>query len=157
MFRKIALCAMLLLVLTPVAVLAAGGQGQGMGAAGSGQHIQPAGGMPAQEQVQASYGQANGIASRNGEMQMLRNRTCDQTCEQDRAMIRNMTRDQLRTGVNGDTRNRQQVYPTGQIQNRNGALHGYGQTVQTGQAETTGSQSDHAGGSSMAFRRGFGR
>jgi TolA-binding protein len=153
MFRKIALCTLFVLILAPASVLAAGGQGQGMGPeSGTCLHVQNqlANGVPAQEQTQNGYGQGNGIASRNGDPQMLQTRSCDQTCDQDHAMIRNMTRDQLRTGMNGDAAagNRQQGSAADPAQNQYGALQSHGQKVQTGQT---------AGGASPALLHRLGR
>ena len=101
MFRKIALCAMLVLFLAPATVMAAGQQGQGQGIcseAGTCQNVQhqTAAGTMAQEKMQNGQGQGNGNALQNGDRQMLRNRSCDQDCDQDQAMARNMTRDQIR-------------------------------------------------------------
>jgi hypothetical protein len=101
MFKKIALCAMLVLILAPAAVMAAGQQGQGQGIgneAGTCLHVQQqtASDTTAQEKFQNGQGQGSGNAILNGNGQMLQNRSCDQDCEQDQAMIRNMTRDQIR-------------------------------------------------------------
>jgi opacity protein-like surface antigen len=103
MFKKIALCAMLILILAPASVMAAGQQGQGQGncnEAGTclqGQH-QMAGTATAQEKFQNGQGQMSGSASQNGNGQMNQTRSCDQTCEQDQARVRNMTRDSVRQG-----------------------------------------------------------
>jgi hypothetical protein len=99
MFKKIALCAMLVLFLAPASVMAAGQQGQAQGignAAGSSLNVQPqtATETTVQENVRNGYGQGNGIASLNGDAQMLRNRDCDQ----DQTMAQDMTRDQVRLG-----------------------------------------------------------
>ena len=91
MFKKIALCAMLVLILAPAAVMAAGQQGQGQGncnEAGTCLNVQHqmAGTATAQEKFQ------------NGQGQMTQTRSCDQDCEQDQARVRNMTRDQVQLG-----------------------------------------------------------
>ncbi len=107
MFRKIALCAMLVLILAPVAVMAAGqqGQAQGMGnEAGNCPNVQQqtAAASAAQEKYQNGQDQAGQGASRNGDMLMVQTRSQDQTCNQnqtcdkDQDMVRNMTRDQVR-------------------------------------------------------------
>jgi hypothetical protein len=103
MFKKIALCAMLVLFLAPATVMAAGQQGQGQGIgneAGNCQNVQhqTAAGAMAQEKYQYGQGQGSGNALQNGDTTMLRNRSCDQDCDQDQAMVRNMTRDQIRQG-----------------------------------------------------------
>ena len=122
MLKKIALCAMLVLILAPAAVMAAGQQGpaQGIGnEAGTCLNVQhqAATDTAAREKFQNGQGQGSERASQNGDALMLRNRSCDQDCDQDQAMVRNMTRDQIRlnsesglaseskgTGSNGDTR-----------------------------------------------------
>ncbi len=101
MFKKIALCAMLVLFLAPATVMAAGEQGQGLGIgneAGSCMNVQHqmAAGTMAQERIQNGQGQGSGNALQNGDRQMLQNRSCDQECDQDQTMARNMTRDQVR-------------------------------------------------------------
>jgi opacity protein-like surface antigen len=103
MFKKIALYAMLVLLLAPAAVMAAGQQGQGQSIgneAGNCLHVQHqiAGDTTAQEKFQNGQGQGSGSAMQNGDARMLQNRSCDQTCEQDQAMVWNMTRDQIRSG-----------------------------------------------------------
>jgi len=103
MFRKIALCAMLVLILAPAAVMAAGPQGQAQGIgneAGNCLNVQHqmAGTATAQEKFQNGQGQMSGSASQNGNGQMTQNRSCDQDCEQDQARVRNMTRDQVQLG-----------------------------------------------------------
>jgi len=103
MFKKIALCAMLVLILAPAAVMAAGQQGQVQGIsneAGNCLNVQHkiAGDTTAQEKFQNGQGQGNGNAMLNGDGQMLQNRSCDQDCEQDQATVRNMTHDQIRLG-----------------------------------------------------------
>jgi len=122
MLKKIALCAMLVLFLAPATVMAAGQQGQVQGIgneAGTCLNVQhqAATDTAAREKFQNGQGQGSERASQNGDALMLRNRSCDQDCDQDQAMVRNMTRDQIRlnsesglaseskgTGSNGDTR-----------------------------------------------------
>ncbi|MCK9591302.1 MAG: hypothetical protein M0Q91_04755 [Methanoregula sp.] len=121
MFKKIALCAMLVLILAPSAVMAAGQQGQGQGIsneAGNCLNVQNpiSGDTTAQEKFQNGQGQNSQSASQNGAVQKLQTRSCDQACDQDQAMVKNMTRDQVRlctesgpagenraTGSNGDS------------------------------------------------------
>jgi hypothetical protein len=103
MFKKIALCAMLVLFLAPAAVMAAGSQGQAQGIgneAGNCLNVQHqiATGTMAQEKFQNGQGRGSGSAMQNGDARMLQNRSCDQDCDQDQDMIRNMTRDQIRMG-----------------------------------------------------------
>ena len=100
MFKKIALCAMLVLFLAPATVMAAGQQGQAQIGTEAGnclnvQH-QIAGDATGQEKFQYGQGQVSGNALQNGDTDMLRNRSCDQDCEKDQDMLRNMTRDQIR-------------------------------------------------------------
>jgi len=122
MLKKIALCAMLVLILAPAAVMAAGQQGQAQGIgneAGTCLNVQhqAAADTAAREKFQNGQGQGSERASQNGDALMLRNRSCDQDCDQDQAMVRNMTRDQIRLnsesglaseskgkGSNGDAR-----------------------------------------------------
>jgi hypothetical protein len=97
MFKKIALCAMLVLILIPASVMAAGMQGQGSGSAngaGSGMQSQSQTAMDSSsgEQSINSHGQGSGTASGSGGVQMARSGSCNGTCDQD--MIRNMTRSQ---------------------------------------------------------------
>jgi hypothetical protein len=122
MFKKIALCAMLVLILAPASVMAAGQQGQAQGIgneAGNCLNVQQqtASDTAAQGESWNGQGESSQSASRNGDTRMDQTRTCDQTCEQDQAMVRNMTRDQVRlntdaglagenqgAGSNGDAR-----------------------------------------------------
>ena len=97
MFKKIALCAMLVLLLAPAAVMAAGPQGQAQGIgneAGNCLNVQHeiAGDTTVQEKFQNGLDQGSGSAMQNGDARMLQTRSCDQNCEQDQAMDRNMTR-----------------------------------------------------------------
>jgi hypothetical protein len=103
MFKKIALCAMLVLILAPVSVMAAGQQGQAQGIgneAGNCLHVQQkiASDTAAQEKSQNGQGQSSGSADRNGDVRMLQTRSHDQTGDQDQARVQNMTRDQVRLG-----------------------------------------------------------
>ena len=103
MFKKIALCAMLVLILAPAAVMAAGQQGQAQGIgneAGNCLNVQHqiTGDTTAQEKFQNGQGQGSGSGTQNGDARMLQTRSCDKACEQDQAMVRNMTRDQIRLG-----------------------------------------------------------
>ncbi|MDD1697162.1 MAG: hypothetical protein LUQ36_02255, partial [Methanoregula sp.] len=105
MFKKIALCAMLVLILAPAAVMAAGQQGQAPGIgekAGNCLNVQQqiASDTASQEKYQNGQGQNSGSASQNGGAQMLQTHSNDQTGDQDKAMIRNMTRDQIQQGSN---------------------------------------------------------
>jgi hypothetical protein len=142
MFRKIALCAMLVLILAPAAVMAAGQQGQAQGVgnqAGNGLQVQQEIASETMAQEKFQYGQGQGVksASQNGDASMVQTRSCDQTCDQDQARIQNMTRDQVRlnadsapanenqgAGSNGDTsmlqtRTRDQTYEQDQARIQN--------------------------------------
>jgi hypothetical protein len=97
MFKKIALCAMLVLILIPASVMAAGMEGQGSGSAngaGNGMQSQSQTAIDSSsgEQSINSHGQGSGTASGSGGAQMARSGSCNGTCDQD--MIRNMTRSQ---------------------------------------------------------------
>ena len=103
MFKKIALCAMLVLILAPATVMAAGQQGQAQGIgneAGNCLNVQHqiAGDTTAQEKSQNGQGQSIGSAYRNGDVRMLQTRSQDQTGDQDQSRVQNMTRDQVRLG-----------------------------------------------------------
>ena len=122
MLKKIVMCAMLVLILAPATVMAAGQQGQAQGIgieAGTCLNVQhqAATDTAAREKFQNSQGQGSESASQNGDALMLWYRSCDQDCDQDQAMVRNMTRDQIRLnsesglaseskgqGSNGDAR-----------------------------------------------------
>ncbi|MDD1718957.1 MAG: hypothetical protein LUQ25_02755 [Methanoregulaceae archaeon] len=124
MFRKIAICALIALMVVPAAVLAAGSQGSGNGN-GSAQGTDTAGtgvqgmcqyGKNAEHQFQCSgnqtatqkqfmYGSQNTAQSGNqvngqGNGQMLRTRSCDLAGTQDQDRTRNQTR--LRDGSCGN-------------------------------------------------------
>ena len=170
MFKKIALCAMLVLILAPAAVMAAGQQGQAQGIgkeAGNCLNVQKqtAGNTMTQEKSQNAQGQGNGIASQNGDIQKLQTRSNDQTHDQDKAMVRNMTRDQIQqgsdsgpagesrgTGSNGgncagDGSNLQkQDESADMVQNRSGITKGNGQNILASFAEQLGVQFRNAGG-----------
>jgi len=127
MFKKIALCAMLVLFLAPATVMAAGQQGQAQGigtGAGNCQDVQHqmAAGTMAQEKFQNGQGEGSGNALQNGDTDMLRNRSCDQDCDQDQAMLRNMTRDQIRldsgSALAGESRGAGQNGAGQMLQNR---------------------------------------
>ena len=148
MFRKIALCAMLVLILAPGAVMAAGQQGQAQGVgnqAGNGLQVQQeiAGDTMAQEKFQ--YGQGQGVksASQNGDARMVQTRSCDQTCDQDQARIQNMTRDQVRLGSDSV---QQQDGLADSVQSRFGLTKGNGQNILTSFADQLGARLRHAMG-----------
>ena len=106
MFKKIALCAMLVLILAPASVMAAGQQGQAQGIgneAGNCLNVQHqiTGDTTAQEKSQNGQGQGAGSASQNGDVRMLQTRSGDHAGEQDQSMAKNMTRDQIR--LNADS------------------------------------------------------
>lgn len=146
MFRKIALCAMLVLFLAPATVMAAGQQGQAQGiGTGAGNYLnvqqQMATGTMAQEKYQNGESQGNGM--QNGDTDMLRTRSCDQTCEQDQTMVRNMTRDQIRLDSDAV---QQQDGSADQVQNRFGITKGNGQDILAGFADLLGAQFRYMGG-----------
>ena len=169
MFKKIALCAMLVLILAPASVMAAGQQGQGQcigNEAGSCLHAQHrmAGDATVQEKFQDGPGQGSGNAYRNGDVQMLRTRSCDQTGEQDHAMVQNMTRNQIRSGSDsvlaGESRGagsnggncsgncstlQKQGGLSDSVQNRYGLSMGNGQNALTSSAGQPGNQGRSAG------------
>jgi len=106
MFKKIALCAMLVLILAPASVMAAGQQGQAQGIgneAGNCLNVQHqiTSDTTAQENSRNGQGQGAGSASQNGDVRMLQTRSCDLSCDQDQAREQNMTRDQVR--LNADS------------------------------------------------------
>jgi hypothetical protein len=91
---------MLVLILAPAAVMAAGQQGQAQGIgneAGNCLHVQQQIASETMAQEKYQYGQGQGVksASQNGDASMLQTRSCDQFCEQDQDRARNMTRDQI--------------------------------------------------------------
>jgi hypothetical protein len=125
MFKKTALCVMLVLLLAPAAVMAAGQQGQGLctgNEAGTCLQVQ-----------QRGSGDTTGQGQfQNGNARMLQNRTCDEDCDQSQAMLRNMTRNQNR--LNADPI-QQQGGAAESVQNRFGIMKGKGQTIQTDLAD----------------------
>jgi len=145
MFKKIALCAMLVLFLAPATVMAAGQQGQAQigTVAGNCQDIQHqmAAGTMAQEKYQK--GESQGNALQNGDTDMLRNRSCDQDCDQDQAMARNMTRDQIRLDSESV---QQQDGSAEQVQNQFGNTKGNGQGIMAGFADLIGAPFRYMGG-----------
>jgi hypothetical protein len=166
MFRKIALCTMLVLILAPAAVMAAGQQGQAQGIgneAGNCLHVQQQIASETMVQEKFQHGQGQGIKSalQNGDADTLQTRSCDQSCEQDQARVRNMTRDQIRlnadgspanenqgAGLNGDTSMpvHQQDGSADSVQSRFGFTKGNGQNILTSFADQTGFQFRHAMG-----------
>ena len=125
MFKKIALCAMLVLLLAPAAVMAAGQQGQGPCTGNES-------GTCLQVQQQGSGDTTGQGQFQNGNARMLQTRTCDEDCDQSQAMVRNMTRNQNR--LNADPL-QQQGGAAESLQNRFGMMKGKGQTIQTGLAD----------------------
>jgi hypothetical protein len=146
MFRKIALCAMLVLILAPAAVMAAGQQGQAQGIgneAGNGLHVQQKIASETMGQEKFQNVQAQGVknASQNGDARMDQTRTRNQTGEQDQARVQNMTRDQVRLGSDS-------VHQDGSsesIQNRFGLTKGIGQNIFASFADQLGAQFRHVG------------
>jgi len=122
MYKKIALCAMLVLLLAPAAVMAAGQQGPGSCTGNEA-------GTCLQVQQQGSGDMTGQGQFQNGNAQMLRTRTCDEGCDQNQ--VRNMTRNQNR--LNADPL--QQGGAAEPSQNRFGMMKGKGQTIQTGLAD----------------------
>lgn len=99
MMKKIALCAVLILVLVPAFAMAAGPQGPVAGkssSAGNGLQVQQmtTSETASQVQLRSCQQQGFGTSAENGNGQMLRNRTCDQ----DREMLQNMIRNHPRYG-----------------------------------------------------------
>ena len=106
MMKKIALCAVLILVLVPAFAMAAGQAGTGAGkgtSAGNGPQVQQMTTSETTSQVQLRSCQQQGFvnSAENGNGQMLRNRTCDQDREMLQTMIRNQTRNRLESGAGG--------------------------------------------------------
>jgi hypothetical protein len=148
MFKKIALCAMLILILAPASVMAAGQQEQAQGIgkdAGNSLNVQHqiAVETKAQEKFQNGQGEGNGAAFRNGDIQMLQNHSCDQNCDQDQDMVRNMTRDQDQDMVRNMTRDQIHLGSDSSSagENRGAGLNG-GKTLQKqdGSAESLQNQ-----------------
>ena len=146
MFKKIALCAMLVLILAPAAVMAAGQQGQAQGVgneAGNCLHVQQKIASETMAQEKFQNGQGSKSASQNGDATMLQTRTCDQACEQDQARVQNMTRDQVRLGSDSV---QQQDGSADSVQSRFGLAKGNGQNMLTSFADQLGFQFRHAVG-----------
>jgi len=164
MFRKIALCAMLVLILAPASVMAAGQQGQAQGIgneAGSSLNVQHqiATETTAQEKFQNGPGEGKGTMFRNGDIQMLQNRSCDQNCDQDQDMVRNMTRDQIHlgsdsssagenrgTGLNGGKALQKQDGSAESLQNQVGLTEENGPGILAGFAEQLHARFRYIGG-----------
>lgn len=84
---------MLVLILLPACVMAAGPQGQASGVdSGTG------GSSQAQQAASGTTGKGRFGPLQNGDAPMLQNRSCNQTGGQDCDMIRNMTQSQARIG-----------------------------------------------------------
>lgn len=118
MFKKIALCAMLVLILIPASVMAAGMQGQGSGSgngAGSGiqSQSQTAIDSTSGEAPINGHGQRSGMASEGVNAQMARSGSCNGTCDQD--MVRNMTRSQDQDMIRNMTQDRIQNMTRSQL------------------------------------------
>jgi hypothetical protein len=79
----------------------------------------------------------------NGDARMLQNRSCDQGCDQDQAMVRNMTRDQIRLD-SGSVQ--QQDVTAGSAQNRSGHANGNGQNILASFVDQLGAQFRYMGG-----------
>jgi hypothetical protein len=153
MLKKIALCAMLVLILVPASVMAAGTQGQasGMGkGAGSGMQSQAATDSTAGEQLINSHGQGSAGASGSGTARMLRSGSCNGTCDQD--MVRSMTRTQDHDMIRNMTKNQDMIQNMTRSQIRFGfesVLAGEGQgaglCAGNGDGNCTGQQDGQAG------------
>ena len=123
MIRKIALCAVLVLILVPAFAMAAGPQGQGSGAA-QGNGIQQ---TASQEQVASQLQVMNQVQlsnqlQNNGEEQMFQNRICSQECEMSTVMAKNQSQMQFRSATGAENSVQQQNQTRGmtwdRIQNR---------------------------------------
>jgi hypothetical protein len=148
MFRKIALCTMLVLILAPAAVMAAGQQGhaQGIGnEAGNYLQVQQKIASETMAKEQYQYGQGQGVNSalQNGDASTLQTRTCDQSCEQDQDRVRNMTRDQIRLGSDSV---QQQDGSSDLVQGRFGLTNENSQNILTRFANQLSFQFRHAMG-----------
>jgi hypothetical protein len=148
MFKKIALCAMLVLILAPASVMAAGQQGQAQGIgneAGNCLNVQHqiAGDTTAQENSRNGQGLGAGSASQNGDVRMLQTRSGDHAGEQDQSMVKNMTRDQIRLGSDSA---QQQNGSADSVQNRSGSTRANGQNIFASFADQLGAQFRNAGG-----------
>jgi len=148
MLKKIALCAMLVLILVPASVMAAGMQGQasGMGkGSGSGMQSQATTDSTAGEQLINSHGQGSAGASGSGNAGM--SGSCNGTCDQDQ--VRNMTRIQDQDRIRTMTADQDQIQNMTRSQLRLGfesVLAGEGQgaglCAGTGDGNCTGQQQD---------------
>ncbi len=83
MIKKMALCAVLILILVPAFAMAAGPQGQGSDTAREN--------CTQSQQQLASQVQTSNQLQNNGEDQMLRNCNGDQECEMSRIIARNQS------------------------------------------------------------------
>ncbi len=106
MMKKIALSAMLILIVVPAFAMAAGHDGPGAGkstSAGNSPQVQQMTTSETASQVQVRSCLQQGFmnSAENGNGQMLRNRTCDQDREMLQNMIRNQTRNGLESGAGG--------------------------------------------------------
>lgn len=93
MRKMFVLCTVLVLILVPACVMAAGPQGQASGVDGG-----TGGSSQAQQAASGTAGQGRFGAFQNGDAKMLQIRSCNQTCDQDCDMIRNMVQNQTRMG-----------------------------------------------------------
>jgi len=139
---------MLVLILAPAAVMAAGQQGQAQGIgneAGNGLHVQQKTASETMTQEKFQYGQGQGVksASQNGDALMNQTRSCDQACEKDQARVQNMTRDQVQLGSDSV---QQQDGSSESVQNRFGLTMGNGQNFFASFADQMGARFRHAGG-----------
>jgi hypothetical protein len=74
---------------------------------------------------------------------MVQNRSCDQDCDQDQAMVRNMTRDQIQLDSGAV---KQQDGTAGSVQNRSGLEKNNGQNIMTRFVGQLGAQFRYMGG-----------
>lgn len=96
MIKKMAICAVIILILVPAFAMAAGAQGQGYGTAqhsGLQDKQQTAIATASQEQIRTCLQQGNGTGK------MIQNYTYDQDCD----MLRNMTRNTVQQGFASGT------------------------------------------------------
>jgi hypothetical protein len=83
MLKKMALCAVLILILVPAFAMAAGLQGQGSDTA-------QGNGLQIQQQIANKVQKSNQLQN-NGEDQMFQNRTCNQECDMSMVMAKNQS------------------------------------------------------------------
>lgn len=152
MFKKIALCAMLVLILVPASVLAAGMQGQASGTgrgAGSGMQSQSQAAIDSTtgEQLVNSHGQGSAGASGSGNARMSGASSCNGTCDQD--MVRNMTRSQDHDRIRNMTQDQDMIQDMTRSQLRPGFEsvpagegQGAGLCAANGDGNCTGQQQD---------------